>query len=609
MSLATRCPHCNTAFRLVRDQLLLSQGWVRCGRCGEAFNAAEQQFTFEPPPGSVDPSSQVSAVPAENSPLLGHVPDDAYSNSQTRPSSTDPAPLPGLTSPNAAAGPPRVLGTVPSITASPWQVGAFAYAPFAPKHPAAPPLPPVPASPDAKDERIEAQAAGATGSSATADLGLRPLAAEDDRDWLREALVSEATALGLTLDGAVAKAPVGNADAAIQPGRTVHDQEAQASPSSIPSAAESLCAHPATEDDLATFSAEAEAALHSASPALVPANADGGSAASSPQSPMEAALVELPSPPVSAKLPIDSNTEPGEDDLNTLHPHSLPLDTGHVESRSPTSFDIAPDQELGEESRFDLGAALHYEFEPEPEPTLEPTLDADSKDSQRAAPTGNDPALAPARDEPAPREEEDGHAPSASLASVLDVVPATPLSEPQFLRQARARERWQRPAIRALLAVLSLLLVAAGATQAAWTWRDAIAARWPQTQPALDRLCAISGCTLAAPRRPQALVIDTSSMAPDAQGVLKLTASLRNRSAEPVAYPALELTLTDTQDRIVARKVIEPGDYLGPLPGNAAAARQHILHGLAGGAELSIQLNLHLSKDQASGYTLYAFYP
>ena len=608
MSLATRCPHCNTAFRLVRDQLLLSQGWVRCGRCGEAFNAAERQFTFDAAPGGVDPSSRVSAVPEESSTLLGHVRDDGYGNGQTPPSSTDPVPPPGLTSAKAAAGAPRVLGAVPLITASPWQVGAFAYAPFAPKPPAVPPPLPVPASHDAKDEPFEAQASG---SIAAADLGLRPLAAEDDRDWLSEALASETTALGLglALEANIAKAPVANADAdadaAIQLGRTVHDQEAQASPSPSPSAAELLRVHTATEDDLATFSAEAEAALRSASPALASATMDGGMGASTPQSPMEDALVEPPPPPVSAKPHIDSHAEPGEHHLNAMHPHSLPLDTGHVESQSPSSFDIAPDQELDEESRFDLGAALHYEFEPE----LEPTFDADAKDSQLAAPAGNDPALAPAQGARAPGAEDGGHESSASSASVLDVAPATPLLEPQFLRQARARERWQRPAIRALLAVLSVVLVAAGATQAAWTWRDAIAARWPQTQPALARLCAISGCTLEAPRRPQALVIDTSSMVPDAQGVLKLTASLRNRSAEPVAYPALELTLTDTQDRIVARKVIEPRDYLHPLPGNAAAARQRILHGLAGGAELSIQLNLHLSKDQASGYTLYAFYP
>ena len=33
MSLATRCTSCGTAFRVVQDQLKVSEGWVRCGRC------------------------------------------------------------------------------------------------------------------------------------------------------------------------------------------------------------------------------------------------------------------------------------------------------------------------------------------------------------------------------------------------------------------------------------------------------------------------------------------------------------------------------------------------------------------------------------------------
>lgn len=41
MTLATRCSSCGTVFRVVQDQLRVSQGWVRCGRCGEAFNAQE----------------------------------------------------------------------------------------------------------------------------------------------------------------------------------------------------------------------------------------------------------------------------------------------------------------------------------------------------------------------------------------------------------------------------------------------------------------------------------------------------------------------------------------------------------------------------------------
>ena len=47
MSLATRCTACGTAFRVVQDQLKVSEGWVRCGRCGEVFNAVAGLFDLE----------------------------------------------------------------------------------------------------------------------------------------------------------------------------------------------------------------------------------------------------------------------------------------------------------------------------------------------------------------------------------------------------------------------------------------------------------------------------------------------------------------------------------------------------------------------------------
>jgi len=44
MSLATRCTACGTIFRVVQDQLKVSEGWVRCGRCSEVFNALDGLF-------------------------------------------------------------------------------------------------------------------------------------------------------------------------------------------------------------------------------------------------------------------------------------------------------------------------------------------------------------------------------------------------------------------------------------------------------------------------------------------------------------------------------------------------------------------------------------
>ena len=44
---ATRCPACKTVFRVVADQLRVSEGWVRCGRCSNVFNAAENMMDMD----------------------------------------------------------------------------------------------------------------------------------------------------------------------------------------------------------------------------------------------------------------------------------------------------------------------------------------------------------------------------------------------------------------------------------------------------------------------------------------------------------------------------------------------------------------------------------
>ena len=50
MSLATRCPACGTIFRVVQDQLKVSEGWVRCGQCHEVFHGIEALFDLDSDP-------------------------------------------------------------------------------------------------------------------------------------------------------------------------------------------------------------------------------------------------------------------------------------------------------------------------------------------------------------------------------------------------------------------------------------------------------------------------------------------------------------------------------------------------------------------------------
>lgn len=75
MSLATRCTACGTVFRVVQDQLKVSEGWVRCGRCNEVFNALEGLFDLErdTPPDWPASANDEPAGPSPAAPLAERI--------------------------------------------------------------------------------------------------------------------------------------------------------------------------------------------------------------------------------------------------------------------------------------------------------------------------------------------------------------------------------------------------------------------------------------------------------------------------------------------------------------------------------------------------------
>ncbi|MDD3937514.1 zinc-ribbon and DUF3426 domain-containing protein [Rhodoferax sp.] len=58
MDLIARCPACHTRYKLVPDQLRISDGWVRCGQCDVIFDASQQLVETEV--RSTNPSFPVS---------------------------------------------------------------------------------------------------------------------------------------------------------------------------------------------------------------------------------------------------------------------------------------------------------------------------------------------------------------------------------------------------------------------------------------------------------------------------------------------------------------------------------------------------------------------
>lgn len=63
MNLVTRCPACATMFKVSPDQLKIADGWVRCGRCSEVFEASV--LPYPAAPAALD---QPAAMPLPQTP-------------------------------------------------------------------------------------------------------------------------------------------------------------------------------------------------------------------------------------------------------------------------------------------------------------------------------------------------------------------------------------------------------------------------------------------------------------------------------------------------------------------------------------------------------------
>ncbi len=201
------------------------------------------------------------------------------------------------------------------------------------------------------------------------------------------------------------------------------------------------------------------------------------------------------------------------------------------------------------------------------------------------------------------RFDTDLLADEASAEAAAEAAPALESERrdapaPEFLRKAQRAVRWQRPGVRRTLGAAAGLMTLVLALQAAHHFRDLIAARWPATRATLTAWCGVAGCTLGAPRHIGAISVESTALARTAvPHAFRLSVSLRNRSALALALPSIDLSLTDTSGRLVARRVLSGADF---------AAQATVLQP---GAESALQLLLSAGDAPVSGYTVEIFYP
>jgi len=182
------------------------------------------------------------------------------------------------------------------------------------------------------------------------------------------------------------------------------------------------------------------------------------------------------------------------------------------------------------------------------------------------------------------------------------VEPPTEQEEPAFVRAAA---RTPRAGFSIVFGGGTLLLMLVAAAQLAVVFRSELLTRWPTTRPALVQVCQVFGCSLGWPTQPDQLaVIGSELQAIPGTDVLELTAVIRNRAGFTQALPALEVTLSDTLNRPVARKVFTPADYLTA----AGEPSSRIDEGLGAGADMTIRVFFETRGVQAAGFLVYPFY-
>lgn len=490
MALATRCPHCQTTFRVANDQLKLRAGLVRCGSCREVFNGIEHLVR----PDHSAPTESPDTLPAK----------DENDLSQATPAFQA-----------SAAFPDRTRFTAPTST---------------------------PIAPEIAPTTI-------------------PPAVIVHNKWF----------------GPLERRPVYLPDSAQPPSSTSEY---------LSSALSSPLYSPPTKPLAFTEGPEA----HPFRPTLTPPSDQDAERAKGAMQDVEVqhttsanSITKLPDvwhrlhnnePDISGiSRPIDN-----EDPLQRMTLFQVASDDSrHSENAFlPDSTDIAEDEEL--DRLIDELQNRHWNGKKKnpPEPSIERDVDVTSH----------------GRNDETPHEN-----PPQADQSTQDVV-----AEPRFMQQAKRKQR-VGGGVRTGMWFASLILTISLIGQAGYHYRDQLAATVPLLKPLLQSACSKFGCQINLPTNIDDISIESNELQliVPSRNLFALTLLMRNRSSTAQAWPIVELTLNDANEKAIARRVFTPSDYL--------TAAVDTVDGFRRNTEHPVKLTFELLQLKPAGYRVYLFYP
>lgn len=501
MSQITRCPACSTQFKVVADQLRISDGWVRCGHCAEVFDASESLMPA-PPPALLPGVSLTDVRPPPKPVARVDQSLKAWGAPQALPEKVS---LPAVSEPDVSTGTASAMTDGGLLSESPFSRPAEVLS-------VPDPVPPAFLAVEPSQGVIES---AATFASTPAFVWEGVEAAPSVLPKAQDTVSSSPEFSGRKESRVLSP---GMLERALQePSRT-----ARSSVDSLGVVAQTLVA-PVPQpggyelpyaEDFADAPLTMDGVPSDADSSLLQPD-DGG---------VTAALAELPelAQPLQVDVVADNGTEGvAADGMDALA--SLPI--------PPVA---------GVQSPAAVGGGVKRSL---------PSVEYPSIDEASGAKEVADATQRLRDDQSSNTEAED--APEA-------------MEHVSFVKAARRRAFWRKPVVRAGLVLAGLCLIASLATQVALHERNRIAAVAPEFRPLLVALCEPLGCELAPLRQIADVVIDSSSFNKSRGDSYVLAFTMKSRATVSLEMPAVELTLTDAQDQPVLRRVLLPAEIGAP---------------------------------------------
>lgn len=560
MALATRCPHCQTAFKVANDQLKLHAGLVRCGSCQQTFNAVENLIPTDGQKTSATPT--VSGKAAKTStPAVSSAPSKPFT-----PAANTAAALTPTDKKSVAAEP-----VAPAAVQSSTSVSAPSSTPLA-KPIAATPEPAVEASTAPKidvaakkDEQAVVPQVPA--KSAMPAAGTAPLASP-------ETAKAQASKPGEEVLAAISKAEKEFEAENLDKTKITPPPPLQTGSATSPVAAttgtragNTANANAAPVKPIAATAATPPATPEISSSALDFDLGDGSFSTSTEEvSDNDVTRAELETRAALMDPPTaDWSMNEGAENAPATTDTAAPVTATKVWRHKENTGSMEVDSTSQTEAATDL---------PEDETSRKPYIGAEE------AALANQAAIS---EDSSSDADEDEH-------------------RPNFVIQAEKQQRRKRVAT-IMLTLMVLLLFPLLLAQSAYIFRSPLAAWLPESKPYLQQACKLLQCQVNLPAQIEQITVESNelqALAPD-RNVFLLVMQIQNHSSIVQAWPTVELVLNDAKDKAVLQRVFGPDEYL--------SEKDKLAKGFTAGSDQNIKLYFELPKLKAAGYHVSVFYP